>query len=155
MKRLTLLVIALLVVALSVAVAPVQAGQKPRVHQAIAGLWLHQNSRDAMLGIGTVDAGPLPVRVTARMIAEGIRLYDDSGRSITFKARATDTGRNRYSVGFRMTGFKLIKRGAPVKVTHIDFMVFDGNDWAHPWEGHVCGSPSWSIEHCLDTWKPK
>lgn len=145
-------------VAVSLALASVvQSAQAAPVtvkHQVIAVVWLKQNTNEARLSLSTVDGAPMK-RLKLSALRRGVIIADDMGRMLAMRGEATLEYEGRSFHDFRFVDLHTDMPGLRVvRVTHISLGVFTGDDWQHPYETAVCGSPSLSIDACLALWHP-
>lgn len=143
---------AVVVVALAALLAVHAAIAAPAVaeHQMIASILLRQDTNEAQVSLGVVDLGPSR-KYNPNTIRRGVIIADDGGRMIAVRGDAVLVAQGRTYQVFQFNDIHLDMPGHKViRVTHISFHIMSG-DFAHP--NFICGSPSMSIDYCLDLWK--
>lgn len=135
---------ALLAVRIAIA-APAEAP-----HQMIASVLFRQDTNEAQVRLGVVDLGPSK-KYGRAIFRRGVIIADDGGRMTPIRGEAVLVAQGRTFQVFQFADVHIDMPGTKViRVTHISFHVMLG-DYAHP--DFICGSPSMSIDYCLDLWK--
>lgn len=145
------LIVSLILLAIAVsALCPARAETLPAEHQMIATVLLRQNTNEAQVTLSVVDAGPSH-KYNVGIFRRGVIIADDGGRAIALRGEAVLDRQGRTFQIFRFDDAHLDLPGTKViRVTHISFLIMTG-DFAHP--SFICGSPSLSIDACLEQWK--
>src|SRR3990172_1120691 len=122
MKRINLLVIAVLVLSLLVVAVAAPASGKQR-HQHIASVVIKQHYRDVRILISVMDLGPSR-KYAAKVFKRGAIIRDDMGRQIAIRGDAKLLYQGRTFQQFRLAGVELLnhremKRAKIIRVAHL------------------------------------